>query len=208
LAHGPLIADSDYTAEGGDQRRSYNSAHVPLLFRQGDDGTPDCWEDLRPNTTLPDTWLLDEASAALGLARAFCSSAEAVEVLRQAQRDLYHMMAELAAGPQGEPRFQLLEPGRIDWLEDQIGQLGQGVEMPKGFVLGGDSRAGACLDLARTVVRRAERALARLLHEGALGRPHLLAYMNRLSSLCFILALHENKLAGVDRPSMAKGGEG
>jgi cob(I)alamin adenosyltransferase len=155
---------------------------------------------------LPDTYgLLDEASAALGLARAFCSSAEAVEVLRQAQRDLYHMMAELAAGPQGEPRFQLLEPGRIDWLEDQIGQLGQGVEMPKGFVLGGDSRAGACLDLARTVVRRAERALARLLHEGALGRPHLLAYMNRLSSC--VSSWPCMKQTGWGRPpSMAKGG--
>ncbi|HEX9676531.1 MAG TPA: cob(I)yrinic acid a,c-diamide adenosyltransferase [Anaerolineales bacterium] len=178
---------------------------------KGDDGyTGLLGEDRVPkHHPLPDTYgLLDEASAALGLARAFCSSSEAVEVLRQAQRDLYHIMAELAAGPQGEPRFQLLEPARVDWLEDQIGRLGQRVEMPKGFVLGGDSRAGACLDLARTVVRRAERALSRIAHEGGLGRPHLLAYLNRLSSLCFILALHENQLAGVDRPSMAKGGEG
>jgi len=157
---------------------------------------------------LPETYgLLDEASAALGLARAFCSSEESAEILRQAQRDLYRIMAELAAGPQGEGRFQLLEAGRVDWLEEKLSNLGEHVQMPSGFVLGGDSQAGACLDLARTVVRRAERVLARLAHEGALPRPHLLAYVNRLSSLCFLLALRENQLAGVDRPSLAKGEE-
>jgi cob(I)alamin adenosyltransferase len=184
---------------------------VPRYFSgTGDDGSTGLLGEGRvpKHHPLPETYgQLDEASAALGLARAFCSSPEAVETLLQAQRDLYHIMAEVASGPDGEARFQLLGPDRLDWLEDQVAHLGEDVQMPKGFVLGGDSRAGACLDLARTVVRRAERALARLADEGLAGRPHLLAYVNRLSSLCFVLALRENQVAGVERPSLAKGQE-
>jgi cob(I)alamin adenosyltransferase len=76
--------------------------------------------------------------------------------------------------------------------------------MPKGFVIGGDSAPGAALDLARTIVRRAERAVVQLAHEGELNNPALLAYLNRLSSLCFVLALWENRQAGVESPTLAK----
>lgn len=153
----------------------------------------------------PETYgILDEVSAALGMARAFCQSETAKQVLRLAQRDLYHIMAEVAAEPSDQEAFQLLGSERLDWLEERIRLHGEAVQIPKDFVLGGDSRAGACLDLARTIVRRAERAMSRLLHEGGLKRPHLLAYVNRLSSLCFVLALHENQLAGIERPTLAK----
>jgi cob(I)alamin adenosyltransferase len=77
--------------------------------------------------------------------------------------------------------------------------------MPKDFVLGGDCTAGAAFDLARTVVRRAERLVARLAHEGELANPTLLPYLNRLSSLCFLLALLETQAAGVEGLSLAKG---
>jgi cob(I)alamin adenosyltransferase len=177
----------------------------------GDDGTTGLLGEERvpKDHPLPETYgQLDEASAALGLARAFTVSQEADQALRLAQRDLYHIMAELAAGPEGGTRFQLLTPERLTWLEDQIARLGVGIEMPRDFVLGGDSQAGACLDLARAIVRRAERAVVRLAQQGWAGRPHLLAYLNRLSSLCFVLSLRENQLAGVERPTLAKNQEG
>ncbi len=184
---------------------------MPSFFSgKGDDGYTGLLGEGRvpKHHPLPDAYgILDEASAALGLARAFCESQQAAQALRQAQRDLYQIMAELAAEPAGREPFRLLDPTRVVWLEEQIALLGEAMEMPEGFVLGGDSRAGACLDLARTIVRRAERAMAALLHDGQIERPHLLAYVNRLSSLCFVLALHEDRLAGVERPSMAKGQE-
>lgn len=147
---------------------------------------------------------VDEASAALGLARALARSPEARRVTEQVQRHLYGLMAELAALPEHAARFRAVGADEVAWLEGQIDALAEKVTLPKEFILGGDSLAGGAYDLARTVVRRAERHVARLLHEGQLENPHLLAYLNRLSSLCYVLVLWENAQAGVDRPTTAK----
>lgn len=150
---------------------------------------------------------LDEASAALGLARAMTDSPESSDTLKTAQRDLYHMMAEIAAPVEKAARFRVLDESRVAWIEATLDHLSHQVELPKGFVLGGDTRAGAALDLARTIVRRAERLIARLYHDGEIENPQLLAYLNRLSSLCFVLSLWENQRAGVASPSLAREGD-
>ena len=80
------------------------------------------------------------------------------------------------------------------------------VEIPKGFIVPGDSKAGATLSLARTIVRRAERALAQLLHENQIENMELLRYLNRLSSLCFVLELLENDTEGKNTQTLAKNG--
>jgi len=69
----------------------------------------------------------------------------------------------------------------------------------------GDSLAGAYLDLARSIVRRAERRVAGMYLETELENLHLLGYLNRLSSLLFVLELLENQQAGKDKPTLAKG---
>jgi len=158
---------------------------------------------------------LDEASAALGLARALVGTEQIQEVLIEAQRDLYHIMSEVAAEPELAERFRVVDRARVDWLEAQIERFGAEVVMPKEFVLGGDTSSAAALDLARTVVRRAERAAVRLdlearEHGPAESRtefenPHLFAYLNRLSSLCFVLALWEVQHQGDGSPTLAKG---
>jgi cob(I)alamin adenosyltransferase len=63
--------------------------------------------------------------------------------------------------------------------------------MPKDFIIPGDTIAGSTLDLARTVIRRAERRVSTLFHRGDLHNAEILRYLNRLSSLCFILELWE-----------------
>jgi len=75
--------------------------------------------------------------------------------------------------------------------------------MPFRFILPGDTLAGASLDMARTITRRAERMVARLYHEGLLENQELLRYMNRLSSLCFVLELFENAAGGKKTPTQA-----
>ncbi|MGD2058876.1 MAG: ATP:cob(I)alamin adenosyltransferase, partial [Anaerolineales bacterium] len=101
-------------------------------------------------------------------------------------------------------KLERLGQDRLEWIEGQINLIGDQIEMPAGFVLPGDSRSGAAIDLARTIIRRAERLVARMVHEGLLENAFILPYVNRVSSLCFILALWENKQSGVESATLAK----
>jgi cob(I)alamin adenosyltransferase len=179
----------------------------PFFTGKGDDGTTGILGEGRVPKyhPRPEAYgTVDEASAAIGLARASAHSEKTRHILLEIQRDLYHLMAELAAAPEVAGRFRRIDEGRVEWLEQQLAWLEERVEAPNEFIVPGDSLSGAALDLARTVVRRAERLVARLDHQGAIQNHELLRYLNRLSSLCFILGLWETGQAGVDRPSLAR----
>jgi len=147
---------------------------------------------------------LDEASATLGLAKSLAQTAETRELAEAAQRDLYRMMAEVAASPDQVEKVGRFPEARLQWLEEQLSNLEARVERPKGFILSGDSPSSAAMDLARTVVRRAERHIAQMTHEGTLDNAHMLAYLNRLSSLCFLLVLWEAKATGREHLTPAR----
>ena len=85
---------------------------------------------------------------------------------------------------------------RVHWLESQVDAIVASAPIPTEFILPGDSLAGAALAVARTVVRRAERRVAKLLDTGEIENKVLLVYLNRLSSLCFVLEVFENAQAG------------
>jgi len=179
----------------------------PFYTRQGDDGYTGLLGEGRVPKYHPQAeavGTVDEATAALGLARSLSLSGDVQEIVRFVQQDLYHVMAELAAMPETAGQFVSLAEDRLAWLEKHTERFGSLVESPKEFILPGDSLPAAAFALARTVVRRAERLVARLVHEGSVGRPELLRYLNRLSSLCFVLELYENRLAGKSSPSLAK----
>lgn len=181
---------------------------MPEFFtRNGDDGSTGLLGDERvPKFHLrPSAYgALDEASSALGLARAYALSAETAELILDIQRDLYKIMAEVAATPQQASRFRSIDAQRVTWLESRIESIGSRVSMPSGFVIPGDSQSGAALDLARTVVRRAERLVVQLAREDTLANDAILPYLNRLSSLCFVLELWENFQSGAGPPTMAR----
>src|SRR5512138_1369045 len=115
---------------------------------------------------------LDESSAALGLARASTRDPRCAPLLLVAQRDLYRLMAEVAATPENADQFHF-EPERVVWLEQQIDALGKSVEMPAEFIVPGDSAGGAALSIARAVVRRAERRLVQLFDTHQVSNPAL-----------------------------------
>ena len=146
---------------------------------------------------------LDESTAALGLARAQCLDPNSGGILFEVQRDLYKLMAEVASTPENAERFHFIDSARVKWLEEQTDFLSALVEMPKEFILPGDSLAGAALSLARAIVRRAERRVVELYDTEEVVNPDLQRYLNRLSSLCFVLELLENKAAG-HKTSLAK----
>jgi cob(I)alamin adenosyltransferase len=175
--------------------------------RRGDDGTTGLLGpervpkyDLRPEAY----GTVDEAQAAVGLARAGGCTPRTAEILLAVQRDLYALMAELAAaGVDGSPFASSITAEHVESLEGWIAEVEAQVEMPREFVIPGDSRAGAALHLARTVVRRAERLAVRLADTGLVSNGFLLHYLNRLSSLLFALACYEDLLATHQVPTLA-----
>lgn len=146
---------------------------------------------------------LDESTSAIGLGRAFAVITAWQELLVQAQRDLYQIMAELAFIDELRPDAHRLGAERVEWLEASIAAVEATVTLPPQFVLPGDTVPGAALDVARTVVRRAERLAVGLGRSGERMNPEILRYLNRLSTLVFIIARAED-LSERDGPSLAK----
>ncbi len=145
---------------------------------------------------------VDEVTAAMGYARANCQTELAAEIILQVQQDLYGLMSEVAALPEHAEKFHSIDEAKVTWLEEKIQQIQEEVEPPKEFIIPGDSPNGAAIDLARTIVRRAERRVAALHHSGDLVNVQVLRYLNRLSSLCFALELLEIQASGKDKPTL------
>jgi len=148
---------------------------------------------------------VDEASATLGMARAQAKDKQVRTLALSVQRDLYKLMADLATLPETATRPPWLGEERLAWLEQKTDALGKRVEMPPAFIVPGDSTGGAWLDIARTVVRRAERIVAKLTHDGELRNDTPLRYLNRLSSLLFVMARVEDRTEGVEEFTLAAG---
>ena len=138
----------------------------------------------------PDTFgTVDEATSALGLARATTGDGRAREIILHMQQDLYVLMAELATPPENLGAVGMrITSEQIEWLETTEKELQAAVDIPNKFIIPGDTPDGAALDLARTIIRRAERLAVRLYHEGIIQNALLLRYLNRLSDVVFILA--------------------
>jgi cob(I)alamin adenosyltransferase len=148
--------------------------------------------------------IVDEANSALGLARSLGKAPQTASIIITCQRDLYNIMTELAVLPENASRFRQLPGARVTWLEQIIDEITKQVPVPNEFIVPGDSHSSAALDFARTVVRRAERAIAYLYHQKLLENSEILRYLNRLSSLCFALELLENLASGNSQPTLAK----
>ncbi|MDA8294990.1 MAG: cob(I)yrinic acid a,c-diamide adenosyltransferase [Actinomycetota bacterium] len=163
-----------------------------LYTRNGDGGTTALWSGERVRKDHPHivaNGAVDEAQAFLGLARAEADPASAVgTTLLECERDLWVLMAELATAPAGRARLvageSAVDQAMIDRLEARIDAFVAAMEVERAFTLPGENRLSACLDVARTVVRRAERLVVGLELTGSLAA----AYLNRLSDLCWALA--------------------
>ena len=135
---------------------------------------------------------LDEAISALGLARSLESREDAAAALLELQRELFVVGAELAtaAGHRAEleRHFNVVTPQMVEALHRRVVELEARVPLPEGFVVPGGTPAGAALDVARTLVRRAERRAVALQRAGELENREVLRYLNRCSDLLFMLA--------------------
>lgn len=180
---------------------------MKFYTRSGDEGYTDLLgaERVPKYAARPEAYgTVDELSSALGLARATVRAGRSGEILLQVQRHLYQVMTELASTPEAAPRFRQTTHDDVAELENLIDELGTAVELPSEFIVPGDTLAGAALDLARTIARRAERIVARLIHREEFNNIEVLRYLNRLSSMLFILARYEDAASGVTSATLAK----
>jgi cob(I)alamin adenosyltransferase len=135
---------------------------------------------------------LDEAISALGLARATETDSARAERLLALQRQLFTVGAELATGRGTrhllEKHFPTVDAAMVDELETETHALEERVPLPRAFVIPGGTPAAAAVDMARTLVRRAERRAVALHRAGELENAEVLRYLNRCSDLLFMLA--------------------
>lgn len=147
---------------------------------------------------------IDEANAALGFARAL-SANELKDLIIKIQRDLYKIMAEIATTVENAGRFREIDDEHVNWLETNISLFSKNIPEIQEFIVPGDNITSAAFSLARTAIRRAERRVSALFHYGQLENQFILVYLNRLSSLCFVLELHESTRQESTNLSLAKG---
>ncbi|MFL6742692.1 MAG: cob(I)yrinic acid a,c-diamide adenosyltransferase [Sphingomicrobium sp.] len=168
-----------------------------IYTRTGDDGSSGLVDGSRVSKAGPRMTAIgevDEANAAIGLAIAALVPGDLTEHLLNIQNDLFDLGADVATP--GEIGLRIVA-SQVERLEHAIDAMNGELEPLRSFILPGGSQAVAALHLARTVVRRAERAAVALNQSEPLN-PHLLAYLNRLSDLLFVTARYVAAKEGVD----------
>jgi cob(I)alamin adenosyltransferase len=174
---------------------------VKLYTKTGDDGTTGLFGGGRvkkASLRVEAYGTVDELNAALGVARATKLEPVTDGVLGHVQVDLFTLGAELACVPGREAKLsmKLLDAADAERLEKAIDAAEEGLPPLKAFVLPGGSPQAAALHVARTICRRAERAILAL--DDAPARGEIVIYLNRLSDLLFVLARRANSVAGVE----------
>jgi cob(I)alamin adenosyltransferase len=173
---------------------------VKIYTKTGDQGTTGLFYGgrVRKDSERPDAYgAVDEAQAMIGLARAHGSDEELDAILVGLARDLYVLMAEVATAPENRHKLtagaSLVTADMVAALEARIDDVTTRFDMPTEFVIPGADPVSAALDVARTVVRRAERAVmgiedldpARTSFDPP---PLVIQYLNRLSDLLWAMA--------------------
>jgi len=175
---------------------------MKIYTKKGDDGSTGLFFGgrVRKDALGPEAYgTVDEAVAALGVARAHSDSAQSpnafdAEVLR-IQRELFVVAAELATAPENRPKLtagvSLVTKAMVAELEVKIDELVDAVGMPDQFIVPGQATLAAYLDLARAIIRRAERRVVELVSQGGFDDSLAPQYLNRLADYVYMLVRSE-----------------
>ena len=181
-----------------------NNEDVKIYTRTGDGGDTGLFDGTRVPKSDPRVAAygdVDELNAWLGFVRASLTDTGLGTILEQIQRDLFALGARLA-----DPTHKIADrvtkaaitPADIVRLEEWIDQLESELPPLRRFILAGGSPSGAGLHVARTVCRRAERAIVGLGRDAV--EPDVVTYINRLSDLLFVMGRAANRRAGAAEP--------
>jgi len=167
----------------------------------GDDGSTGLYghERVPKDHLRPEAYgTIDEATSVLGVAKCAGLEERTRELVEDVQQDLYYLMGEIATTDENLPKLPaIVGPAHVDKLDRCCAEIEEAIRIPNQFVLPGGCAASAQLDVARAVVRRAERMCVALLREGISKNPYILRYLNRLSTVLYLLARYEDDRKGV-----------
>lgn len=138
---------------------------------------------------------VDELNSVIGLAASHSLSPKGTLLTTRVQEMLFVLGADLATPPSSKTRINRIGKEEVKFLEEAIDDMEEDLEPLKNFILPGGSHPGATLHLARTVCRRAERAVVACSIQEKISEAAI-TFMNRLSDFLFVLARYENKYAG------------
>jgi len=175
-------------------RARVRSPIVNIYTRTGDDGTTGLFYGgrVRKDDAGPEAYgTVDEAVSALGVARASAEGALADRIL-EAQRELFVVGAELATGAANRAKLtdevSRVTDAMVQRIEERIDTVVAEAGLPTEFVVPGGTVAAANLDLARSIVRRAERRAVTLVEVAELTDTRVVVYLNRLADYLYVLA--------------------
>jgi cob(I)alamin adenosyltransferase len=175
-----------------------------IYTKTGDDGTTSLGDMSRTSKNDPRLEAfatVDEANSYIGVALLHVDNYNIRALLVQIQNDMFDVGADLCTPVVEEPKVTPLRitEQQIDSLETEIDKYNAALNPLRSFVLPSGTPASAHLHVARTIVRRAERATWHAIHQFGEGVSVLTAkYLNRLSDLLFVLARYENREHGDD----------
>lgn len=139
---------------------------------------------------------IDEATSALGLARALSQKERVKDILLSVEKELFTLSGELATPIEEYSKYAqkgvIITSKMVQRLEDLIDELEKELEMPKAFITSA-CLSSAALNLARTIIRRSEREVVRLKQNKLLPNDEILRYLNRLADLVFTLVCYEER---------------
>ena len=205
IIEGRLPCGDERTEDASEQSAGRATAHeeltaMKIYTRSGDSGETGLFGGPRLRKDAPRIeayGTIDELNAAIGVARAESLPEEIDEVLARIQNELFDLGGELATPDPAGHGTRSIEPAHIAALESDIDRNEATLQTLKQFILPGGTRGAAQLHLARTVCRRAERRLVALVDAaGEAIAEELVAYVNRLGDLLFVLARGTNAAAG------------
>ena len=150
---------------------------------------------------------VDELNASLGLARSMCENAAIAGLTQSIQRELFKVGSALATSPDSPKPQVPIEPAMVDRLTTEVHRIEAIEGMLSDWSLSGDLTVAAAYNLARTICRRAERAVVRLAESGDPVQPTILAYLNRLSDLLWLFARQLELDAGINASLRAQTGK-
>jgi cob(I)alamin adenosyltransferase len=177
---------------------STRKTRTPVTTRRGDGGYTSLWggDEVAKYDPRPEAYgTVDEASALVGQARTQTPHPEIRRESLRLQNDLFRLMSELAAGSAHAGEHAVTADNVAD-IEARIGVVRDACDLPEMFTISA-TPTSATFDVARTVIRRAERLVVRMLHQGLVANPETVRFLNRASDLAFVLARYEEKLDGV-----------
>ncbi|HVA28680.1 MAG TPA: cob(I)yrinic acid a,c-diamide adenosyltransferase [Candidatus Baltobacteraceae bacterium] len=172
-----------------------------ISTRRGDDGSTSAPSGTRlskGDLRVEASGCIDELNSQLGVARAFCGDTELAATIESIQRELFKIGSAISTKPEGRKPVPEITGAMVERLDELVERLEATPGITRDWTIPGGHQTSAHFEVARTVCRRAERNIVRVLSSGEALQQNVLKYVNRLSDVLWLCARMRDAAAGVD----------